>query len=318
LVLTNNLGRSATIDGNKRKAYFGMGTTPGSIVKVDLATFTVENTIATTFAVSALTFDEVEGVLYAATSAPAGQISVVHKINGLTLEIISTVQFDARDGPSRTIQLDRKRGFMYVGTGSSPARIIRLKTSRFERINYIEFPFGYNEIGASLANNDQAIFSIAKPFARLVTVGFDGFKWQETLNFPDVSGFASAVADPINGYSYWFTDSVPSAAYRVRMCNFEKADVFPLREADEVPRSAVYGVGKITVATSCALNDLDNTCGLDHRLSFVQLQGGGAAQCTYAYPAPAVTQNVINSTLVSLRFNFKGMIPPIKYSNAKN
>jgi len=318
LVLTNNLGRSAAVDGVKRKAYFGMGTNPGSIVKVDLQTFSVENIVSARHAVRALAYDEYAGVLYAGTSAPLGTRSVVHKINGLTLEVISTVELDVKDGPVRTIQLDIKRGYLYVGTGSSPARIVRLKMNRFDRINFIEFPFGYNEIETSVFDNDRAIFSISKPHARLITLGFDGFKWQETLTFTGVKPFTTAVTDPINGYSYWFTDEVPSNAYRIRMCNFEKADMFPLRDADEVPRAAVYGSGKITVGTSCALTDADNTCGLDHRLSFFQLQGGGQAKCVFDNPAPQVTQTIINSTLVSLRFNFQGMIPPVRYCNATN
>jgi len=319
ITLPTNLGRAAAYDGTRRKGFFGTATTPGSIVKVNLVSLEVEKTVSTTYSVEALAYDEVEGVLYAATNAQGA--SFVHKINGHDLTIISTVPLDPRDGYTKTLQLDRKRGYLYAGTDASPARIIRLKLSRFERINFIEFPTGWNEIGTpSVADGDRVIFTINKPWPRLVTIGLDGFKWQETLELPkNTPPFSAAVNDPITAYSLWYTESVPSKVFRVRLCNFTLADSLTLRSNDGVPRAAVYGAAKVTAGTSCSLTHHDNLCASTFRSTFFQLQGGRPAHCDFTAQAEEATTSIVDSTIVSLRFNFKGMIPPVQYcSNSQN
>jgi len=253
-------------------------------------------------------------VLYAATNAPSGSASFLHKINGADLSLISTVMLDPRDGSITTLQLDRKRGYLYAGTDSSPARIVRLKLSRFERVNFIEFPTGWNRIGSpSLGDGELAIFTINEPWPRLVTIGLDGFKWQETLELPkNTAPFSSAANDPVTAYSVWYTDSVPSTVFRVRLCNFTVVDTTVLRPSDGVPRAAVYGAGKITAGTSCSLTSLDNLCASTFKSTFLQLKNGRPAQCDFSSEAMEPTSTTVDS-IVSLRFNFKGMIPPVQY-----
>eukprot|EP01097_Dermamoeba_algensis_P004220 TRINITY_DN278_c0_g1_i2.p1 TRINITY_DN278_c0_g1~~TRINITY_DN278_c0_g1_i2.p1 ORF type:complete len:1073 (-),score=287.99 TRINITY_DN278_c0_g1_i2:200-3418(-) len=318
LALPGNLGRAAAYDGSRRKGFFGMATTPGAVAKVDLSTFSVEKTLSTPYSVKALAYDEVDGVLYAATNTPGETASFIHKINGKDLSVISTIMLEPRDGAASTLQLDRKRGYIYVGTKAHPARIVRVKLNRFERVNYIEFPTGYNEIGTpSLADGDRATFTINKPFPRLVTVGFDGFKRLETLDFPaSTPAFSAAVNDPVTGYALWFTDSAPSTVFRVRLCNFTIADKLVLRENDGVPRAAIYGVGKVTAGSSCTLTNSDNLCSSTFKSTLFQLKGGRQATCDFTAAAEEPTTSIVNSTIVSLRFNFKGMLPPVRFCNS--
>ena len=235
---------AAGIDTLHDFAYFGTGlaTQPGSIIKVNLSTFSIVATLTMPFnVVSSVLVDSNNGFLYAGSSVN----KTVVKISLASFSVVATTTaFDFNRGAV----LDSVHGFAYyAGHGGF---VTRIRLSDFTADGFLTLNTGSGK-GSGLsyaANIDTAGgFAYFEAFndAQVFKVRLSDFSFVTALNLPQNETPISASAiDTVNGFLYYGNTGSPANIYRIDLSNFEKVKTLALPTGQNLLAAAVIDVSR--------------------------------------------------------------------------
>jgi hypothetical protein len=294
--------RSLAIDATHGRLFIGFETTPGNVLRWDLGSWSASGNITTFHSPRNLIFNEADNTLLVGTYPPVRSTGVIHKINGTTLTVLETIELPT-GFRARTMVYDSSRHYLYVGNDGTPASVARIWVEpTLARSDVITFPQHWDETSTSVIDGDNsfAYFGIVSPVGRIAKVDLSTFTWVDTISTAG-DGFAAAAIDNVRGFSYWLSNEIPSAFYRVRLCDFTLLDLEHLQQGDGFPSAINVRelTGVITVGTGC--HDALSCSGPS---GIVKFQVSDVATCEKA-SAPQPTHQY----LTTVNFRFGGMIP---------
>jgi len=134
---------SAVIDTDAGFAYFGTDSVPGKIIKVDLTTFTVVDTLILEYGLNHLTsavIDTFSGYAYFGTSVTTpGEVIKIRLSDFSYVANISTEDTDVLLTDLTTAVIDPYRGFAYFASGHGRGMVQRINLYSFSRAGMVEF-----------------------------------------------------------------------------------------------------------------------------------------------------------------------------------
>ena len=170
-----DLVQCGVIDTAKGFAYFG--TYYGTIVKINLSTFTRSDHLATSSenCFTSAVIDTVNGFAYFGTFTLPGKIV---KVDLSTFEKVGTLTLEAGENYLTSAVIDAS-GFAYFGTSTSPGRVVKIRLSDFTRVEAITLAAGENYLTSAAIDPPMghAFFGTSTAPGRVVYV------WVETAQF---------------------------------------------------------------------------------------------------------------------------------------
>ncbi|MFH1769645.1 MAG: hypothetical protein ABH833_03190, partial [Parcubacteria group bacterium] len=228
-------------------AYFGTGTSPGIVVKVQLSDFTRAGALTLETGENSLnsaTIDTTNGFAYFGTGTSPGivvkvQLSDFTRAGALTLETGENVV--------RSATIDTTNGFAYFGLETDPGIVVKVQLSDFTRVGALTF-----ESGESYANS--ATIDTTNGFAYFGTITIPGIVVKVQLSdFTRVGALTSetgennlysALIDTTNGFAYFSTETYPGKVVKVQ-----------LSDTNPTPRLGTAGSQTLTVNGNLTLGD---------------------------------------------------------------
>ena len=236
---------SAVIDPAGNSAYFGTNTSPGRVVKIDLATMT---------RVDAVTLAAGEGFLWSAIIGSSGTHAYfgtctnpgrVIEVELATMTRTRSVTLASGDNCLVSAVTDGDHG--YFGTDSNPGRVVKVDLATMTRVGAIDLESGENQLKAAVIDPDgtYAYFGTDNTApARVIKVRLAGATCAGgvacggmgrveglTLNSGEIR-LRSAVIDPDGTHAYFGTDTSPGRVVKVELEGMTRVGAIEL-DADE-------------------------------------------------------------------------------------
>eukprot|EP01097_Dermamoeba_algensis_P006685 TRINITY_DN4164_c0_g4_i1.p1 TRINITY_DN4164_c0_g4~~TRINITY_DN4164_c0_g4_i1.p1 ORF type:complete len:394 (+),score=102.00 TRINITY_DN4164_c0_g4_i1:106-1287(+) len=294
--------RSLAIDASHGRLFIGFETNPGTVLRWDLGTWKASGNVTTFHSPRNLIFNADDSTLLVGTYPAVRSTGVIHKINGTTLQVLDTVELPT-GFRARTMVYDTSRHYLYVGNDGAPASVARIWVEpTLARSDVITFPKNWDETSASVIDgqNSFAYFGLVSPVGRIAKIDLSTFTWVDTISTAG-EGFSAAGIDNARGFAYFVSNEIPSALYRVRLCDFTLLDLEHLQQGDGFP-SALHVrelSGIITVGTGC-----HNTLSCSGPSGIIKLQVTDVATCE-----KSTSSQPQHQYLTTVNFRFAGMIP---------
>ena len=216
----------AVIDPAAGFAYFGTGTDPGKVVKVRLSDFTRVGALALdaneNSLVSAI-IDSVAGFAYFATYP--GKVVKVRLSDFTRVDVLTLTE-----GLS-SAEIDLIAGFAYFGTDTAPGKVVKVRLSDFTSVDTLTFNVGESYLYSAVIDSVAGLAYFGASFywdahlaavipAKVVKVRLSDLTRvaAQTLD-PGDYGLTSAVIDPVAGFAYFGTDTVPGKVIKVSIAS---------------------------------------------------------------------------------------------------
>jgi hypothetical protein len=222
---------SAVIDRAGRFAYFGTDTSPGRIVKVDLATFT---------RVGTLTLPAGDDRPYPAVIDPAGRFAYfgtitspgrVVKVDLASFTHVATLTLATGVNRLTSAVIDPAGRFAYFGTDTWQGQVVKVDLDSFTHVATLTLAAGDNHLGSAVMDpaGRFAYFGTSTSPGRVVKIDLAGLTHAGTLTLPDVAGsLSSAVIDPAGRYAYFGAWTGPGRVVKVELAGFTHAGTLTL------------------------------------------------------------------------------------------
>ncbi|MBI5735762.1 MAG: Ig-like domain repeat protein [Mycolicibacterium neoaurum] len=234
----------AVIDPVAGFAYFATVTTPGQVVKLDLATFNSVGVLTLEVGEDGLfcsVLDPTAGFAYFGThTIPAHvvkvDLSTFTRVGALTLEPDEVWVLSAA--------IDSAAGFAYFGTRGwgGAARLVKVDLSTFTRAGALVLEPDESHVESIVidAGSGFAYLAVAHDPPRVVKVDLAGFMRVGTL---DAGGgivvLGKGVVDPGNGAAYFGTHNAPTRVVKLDLATFAWAGSLSLGTDEDSIASAV-------------------------------------------------------------------------------
>ncbi len=169
--------------------------------------------------------------------------------NGTEAELlrIGGVSFSAGEGGAYSMVIDRTRGYAYIGTQDTPAKIVKIDLSTFTRVGSITLNSGENSVLVAVIDeaNGYAYFGTGDPavgdvikvdinhptFSRVGAIAFNAGETE----------LSKAVIDTDNGFAYFAAHTTPSIVVKVDVSpsNFARVGAVTLSGGENFIRGGV-------------------------------------------------------------------------------
>lgn len=212
---------SSAIDVLGGKVYFGTSAFPGNVVKVDLATFAIDQTLnfAPPEGSRSCVIDTVHGFIYLGLESSPANIIKVSLTNPMV--VVGSLLLAVGENFAFSAVLDPVHNFAYFGTGDSPGKIVKVDLSTFTRVGSITCAAGYNSLISAIIDpvNGFAYFGTFTNPGRIIKVKLSTFSIVDTLILNGgEANLSGAQIDLSNQLSYWVCNTSPSIVVKVRLC----------------------------------------------------------------------------------------------------
>jgi hypothetical protein len=214
----------------------------------------------------------------------------------------------------RSAVIDPAGRFAYVGTGTSPARVVKLDLTTFARVGAITLATGENQLTSAVMDPSGrfAYFGTATDPGRVVKVDLTTFARVGAITLATGENqLTSAVMDPSGRFAYFGTATEPGRVVQVDLTTFTRIRAVALatgenrlRSAviDPVGRSAYFGTGtepgrvvKVDLTTLTRMGAVALATGEDQLWSAVIDPAGKSAYLgTRTYPARVVKIDLVS------------------------
>jgi len=230
----------ALVSPDGASAYFGLGTNPGKVVKVDTGSM-VEQQV--------LTLDSGEkfttSMFPAAIISPDGmygyfatdtQPSRVVKVNLTTMTRVSSLTLNSGENNVWSAAISPDGTYGYFGTYTSPGRVVKVQLSDMTRVGAISTT-GADYLQTGLVSPDGAFayFSSALDPGKIVKINLTNFFIDSMLPLNSgESNISSAAMSPDGAFAYYGTGTNPGILVKVNLATFTRVDsiTFPSGEAN--------------------------------------------------------------------------------------
>jgi hypothetical protein len=266
---------ASVVDPAGRYAYFGTNSIPGSIVKVDLATFKRVATIALPSGEDAprsAVIDAAGRYAYFGTYTQPGNVI---KIDLQSFQRVGAITLQAGEDQLSSAVIDATGTYAYFGTSTEVGQVVKIDLASFTRVAAIDFSAGTEEgylIAATIdLSGHYAYFGTGPLTGKAVRVDLTTFERVDSITIADDQGTSAALMDPSGRFVYFGTNPPFIGAARL-----VKVDLASFQVTETVELDINNYEGGITAAVidphgNYAL--LGNTWGSATRLVEVDLQG---------------------------------------------
>lgn len=233
---------SAVIDEVEGFAYFGTGvptgdpvTHPARIVKVDLATFTLVDTLtleAGEDRLPAAVIDPANGFAYFGVAASPARVV---RVNLITFEREGALTLGPGEDLIRSAVIDRSRGFAYFGTWTSPGRVVKVDLASFTHVATLRLPTGVNDLLGGVIDpiHGFAYFATWTDPGLILKVDLATFEWMGTVVLEEGEETRRPAAiDPVNAFAYFGTLGAPGRVVKVGLNPFERVEAITLETGE--------------------------------------------------------------------------------------
>ncbi len=180
--------------------------------------------------------------LFASGAAPAGL-----DVGAMAMtEPIAALELQPGEEYLNSAVIDPGAGFAYVGTDTSPGRVVKIRLSDFTRVGALTLNAGEDNLESAVIDPGAglAYFGTDTSPGRVVKVRLSDFTrvGAITLN-PGEDSLYSAVLDPGAGFVYFGTFTSPGIVVKVRLSDFTRVTALPLHTGENILFSAVIDPG---------------------------------------------------------------------------
>jgi hypothetical protein len=133
--------------------------------------------------------------------------------------------------------VDTGNGFAYLGTRTSPARVVKVNLATFERVGHIELPDGFNELYTAVIDtaNGFAYFGTYTSPARVAKIDLSSFTLVDTITFASGENQAyAATIDATGGFAYFSTYTQPAKIVKIDLSTFRQVDTLDLANGENL------------------------------------------------------------------------------------
>jgi hypothetical protein len=225
---------SAVIDPDGTHAYFGTNTalgtntTPGQVVKVNLATMQ---------RVGAVTLEPGEDRLWSAVSdgthAYFGTYTEpgrVVKVNLATMQRVEAVTLEPGEGFLYAAVSDGTHA--YFGTRTSPGRVVKVNLATMQRVEAVTLEPGENQLASAVSDGTHAYFGTNTAPGRVVKVNLATMQRVEAVTLePGEDRLASAVSD--GTHAYFGTETEPGRVVKVNLATMQRVGAVTLELGED-------------------------------------------------------------------------------------
>lgn len=236
------LPASAVVDPAGRYAYFGTGTPPGQVVKVDLQTLERIGAVMLPGGEG----EEPEKYLYSAVIDPAGRYAYfgtgtypgkVVKIDLQSFERVSAITLEPGEEVLRAAVIDPAGQFAYFGTDSFPAHVVKIDLGSFERVGALDLNEGILTSAVMDPAGQFAYFGLSVGFVAKVDLA--SFTLTDSIYTGVGTVFSSALIDAAGQFAYFGTDGTdPGQVVKLDLANFSPVDTLTLQPGEAWAKSA--------------------------------------------------------------------------------
>lgn len=265
---------AAVVDPAGRYGYFGTNSAPGSIVKVDLATFKRVATItlpAGEDAPRSAVIDAAGRYAYFGTYTEPGNVV---KIDLQTFQRVGAVALQAGEDHLSSAVIDPTGTYAYFGTSTEVGQVVKIDLASFTRVAAIDFSAGQEEgylIAATIDPRGQyAYFGTGPLTSKAVRVDLAAFARVDSISIADDQGTGAALMDPKGRFAYFGTHPPYIGAARLVKVDLESFTPIETVELDINNYEGGITAAVIDPHGNYAL--LGNTWGSATRLVEVDLQ----------------------------------------------
>ncbi len=235
---------SGVIESSGKYAYFGTGTYPAKVIKIDLEHFK---------RVDAITMEQGEDVLRAAVIDPAGRFAYFASDTAPVSIIKIDLQTFTRAGAlvlgddqsytQRAATIDHQGRFAYFGVNWGT--VVKIDLTNFTAVNSIDTidPSLGTMLGSALIDPDDqyAYFGTSEDPGRIVKIDLATFTQTGLLTLADGEARpAAAVMSPDGSFAYFGTlQTAPGRVVKVDLATFARAGAITLNTGEDDLRAAV-------------------------------------------------------------------------------
>lgn len=318
---------TAVIDTVHGYAYFGTLTDPGQIVKIDLSTFTLADTLTLPAGegnFGSAVIDTSAGYAYFGTGSHPAKIV---KINLSTFSREDAMTLDTGENEAGAAVIDVTAGYAYFGMNKMwPAEVVRISLSTFSRAGVLTFHTGEDMIRSAVISPSAgyALFGTYTTPGRVVSVRLADFSRAAavTLNTGE-DEVMSGIIDTTTDYSYFGTLTSPGWIVRVKDplssiititsspgtgSGFVTVDSIDY----DTPHDFVWDIGTSHILTANSIV----SCGAGCQYVWTDWSDSGDQTHTYTTPGlpDTVTANYKTQFEVSFTQTGAGVAPTVQYS----
>jgi len=233
---------SAVIDPSGEFAYFGTFTSPGRVVKVDLATFEV---------VDVLTLASGENELRSAVIDPSGEFAYfgtltspgrVVKIDLSSFERAGSITLESFEELLVSAVIDPAGQFAYFGTSTFPGGVVKIDLSSFERVGSIMLDAGEDLAATAVMDpaGDFAYFGTATFPGRVVRIDLDSFeRVGAVVLYSGEEMLFTSVIDSAGEFAYFGTSTNPGRVVKIDLSSLTRVDSMTLESGENGLSSSV-------------------------------------------------------------------------------
>jgi Calx-beta domain-containing protein len=237
-----NNPQSAVIDPVGGFAYFGLVTSPGTVVKVRLSDFTRVGALTLNPSEDGLgsaVIDQAGGFAYFITTNSPG---IVVKVRLSDFTRVGALSMSAGEGFLTSAAIDPVGGFAYFGNNTNPGIVVKVRLSDFTRVGALTLNSGETQLKSAVIDSAGgfAYFGTYTSPGIVVKVRLSDFTrvGAQALNSGE-NKLSSGVIDPAAGFAYFGTDTNPGIVVKVRLSDFTRAGVLNLNAGEGDFESAV-------------------------------------------------------------------------------
>ncbi len=233
---------SAVLDQAHGFAYFGTYTSPGVVVKIDLATFTRVGALTLDpgeDGLSSAVIDQTHGFAYFGTSTSPG---IVVKVDLEAFTRVGALTLDAGEDYLSSAVIGPASGFAYFGTDTSPGVVVKVDLATFTRVGALTLDTGEDGLWSAVIDqvHNFAYFGTGTSPGTVVKVGLTTLTRAGTLTFnAGEDGLTSAVIDSASGLAYFGTGTSPGTVVEVDLASLTRSGALTLAPGENELASAV-------------------------------------------------------------------------------
>lgn len=251
--------RCAVIDPIRGYAYFGTGTTTGTVARVRLADTMHEEGLklnAGEGPLGSAVIDPLGGYAYFGTDTAPGKVIKV-RLSDFTR--VGSVTLNPGENNLTSAVIDPVQGFAYFGTNSSPGRVVQVRLADLKRRGAVTLNAGENALTSAVidpakrlayfgTNTSPGIVVKLRlaTFARVGALKLAQGNWSMAAGgiYGD-NGLLSAAIDPAAGYAYFGTtgfdelNEPTGSVVKVRLTDFTRVGAVKLPGSHQVRAAAI-------------------------------------------------------------------------------
>jgi len=229
---------SAVIDSAGGFAYFGTLTSPGVVVKVDLATFAVVGSLTLASGEDHLTsavIDPAGGFAYFGTDTSPG---IVVKVDLATFTRVGSLTLASGEDRLTSAAIAPRDAFF--GTDTAPGIVVQVHLSDFTRVGSLTLASGEDRLTSAVIDprSGGGVY-FGTDTGGVVKVGSGPVRIAGLDLFFGACCVTSAVIDSAHGFAFFGTDTSPGRVVEVKLSDFTRVDILTLPSGEDHLTSAV-------------------------------------------------------------------------------